>query len=262
MDCQGSATSSSHKTHQEVKQLSIILQGKKGDCLPGSFVSELPNTIYPKILEIKRLGELKTIWDNWTIERQNAFTTKYGDIALLLPIEVDEQLLKAAILFWDPSYQCFTFNHEDLTPTVEEYTALLRISLLNPDKVFWKNPKKVPFRKMLVQMTSMDTSVFVPMTRLKGKNECVQSDFLKGYIIQNNNDDRVIDIFALVVYGTLLFPQSPRYVDATVVDLIEQVDNQVNPIPAIIAETIRSLNYCKRKRKGSFVDSKPLLGQV
>ena len=72
----------------------------------------------------------------WTEERQNAFTAKYDDIALLLPIEVDEQLHKPIILFWDPSYRCFTFNQEDLTPIVEEYTALLRISPLNPDKVF------------------------------------------------------------------------------------------------------------------------------
>ena len=107
--------------------------------MPKGFVSELPNTVYPKILEIKRLGELKTIWDNWTVKRQNAFTTKYGDIALLLLIEVDEQLLKAVILFWDPSYRCFTFNHEDLTLTAEEYTALLRISLPNPNKVFGRS---------------------------------------------------------------------------------------------------------------------------
>ena len=189
MDCHGSAVSFSHKTHQEVKQLSIKLQGKNGDFLPRGFVSELPNTVYPKILEIKRLGELKTLWDNWIVERQNAFTTKYGDIALLLPIEVDEQLLKAAISFWDPSYRCYTFNHKDLTPTVEEYTALLRISPPNLDKVFWKKLKKVPFRKKLAQMTSIDANIFVPMTRLKGKNEYIQSDFLEGYIIQNNNED-------------------------------------------------------------------------
>ena len=123
----------------------------------------------------------------------------------MLPIEVDEQLLKAAILFWDPSYRCFTFNHEDLTPTVEEYAALLRISPPNPNKVFWKKSKKVPFRKKLAQMTNIDASVFVPVTRLKGKNEYVQYDFLERYIIENNNDDQVIDIFALVVYGTLIF---------------------------------------------------------
>ena len=99
MDCHGSAASFSRKTHQKVKQWSAKLQRKKGDCLPRDFVSELPNAVYPKIPQIKKIKELKTIWDSWTVERQNAFTAKYGDIALLLLIEIDEQLLKAIILF-------------------------------------------------------------------------------------------------------------------------------------------------------------------
>ena len=227
--------------------------------MPQGFVSELPNAVYPKIPEIKKIVELKTIWDSWTMERKNAFTTKYGDIALLLPIKVDEQLLKAIILFWDPSYRCFTFNQEDLIPTVKEYAALLRISPPNPNKVFWKKSKKVPFRKKVAQMTNMDANVFVPITKLKGKNECVQCDFLERYIIKNNNDDQVKDIFALVVYGTLIFPQSPGYIDVAIFALIEQIDNQVNPVPAIIVETIRSLNYCRRKGEGNFIGCAQLL---
>ena len=58
-------------------------------------------------------------------------------------------------------------------------------------------------------MMNVDASVFVPINRLKRKNKCVQCDFLERYIIENNNDDRLIDIFALVVYDTLIFPQSP-----------------------------------------------------
>ena len=104
MDCHGSAASFSRKAHQEVKQWFIKLQGKKGDCLLGGFVSELLNAIYPKIPEIKKIAGLKTIWDTWIVERQNAFTAKYGDIALLLLVEVDEQLLKAIILFLDLFY--------------------------------------------------------------------------------------------------------------------------------------------------------------
>ena len=108
-------------------------------------------------------------------------------------------------------------------------------------------------------MTDMDANVFVPVTRLKGKNECVQCNFLERYIIENNNDDRVKDVFALVVYGTLIFPQWPRYIDVAVVDLIEQIDNQVNPVPLIITETIQSLNYYRRKGEGNFIGCAQLL---
>ena len=45
-------------------------------------------------------------------------------------------------------------------------------------------------------MTNIDASAFVPITRLKGKNECVQYDFLERYIIEKNNDDWVIDIYS------------------------------------------------------------------
>ena len=108
MDRRGSTvTIVSLREHSKMKELSVKLHGKRGDCLASKFVSELSSAVYPKILKIK-LKKLKAIWDRWTEERHNAFTAKYGDTALLLPIEVDEQLLKAIILLWDLSYQCFT----------------------------------------------------------------------------------------------------------------------------------------------------------
>ena len=108
-------------------------------------------------------------------------------------------------------------------------------------------------------MMNVGASFLVSVTRLKGKNECVQYDFLERYMIENNNDDRVIDIFGLVVYGILIYPQSPGYVDATVVDLIEQINNQANLVPTIVAETIRSLNFCRRKGEGDFIGCAQLL---
>ena len=99
MDYHGSIAPFSRKNHQEVKHWSAKLQGKKGNCLPEGFVFKLPSVVYPKFPKIKKIKELKAIWESWIVERQNAFTAKYGDIALLLPIEIDEQLLKAIILF-------------------------------------------------------------------------------------------------------------------------------------------------------------------
>ena len=60
MDQHGSAvTTVSYRAHSEMKELSAKLQGKKGDCLPEGFVSELPSTVYPKFIEIKKIKELK-----------------------------------------------------------------------------------------------------------------------------------------------------------------------------------------------------------
>ena len=98
---------------------------------------------------------------------------------------------------------------------------MLRISSVDVDKVFWKKSKKVSFRKKLAQMMNIDTSVLISKTKKKGKNEYVQCDFFKQYITKNNDDDRVVDMFALIVYGAVIFPQSSGYIDAVVIDLIE-----------------------------------------
>ena len=45
-------------------------------------------------------------------------------------------------------------------------------------------------------------------TKQKGKNEYIQCNFLKEFISENNDDDRVLDMFALVVYETIIFPMS------------------------------------------------------
>ena len=130
---------------------------------------------------------------------------------------MDEQFIKVIILFWDLSYRCFTFNHENLIPTVEVYSTLLRIAPPNLDKVFWKKAKKVSFKKKLAQIMNINASILDLKTKQKGRNEYVQYDFLKEYILKNNDDDRVMDMFALIVYGVMIFSQSSRYVDATII---------------------------------------------
>ena len=120
--------------------LSNQLYKSKGDYLAKNFVSTLPNVVFLEKLNIK-------VNEVWNAEKQKAFSPQYGDIALLLPIQVDEQLIKAIMPFWDPSYRCFTFNKKDMTPTIEENTTLLRIMTPNPNKVFWKKTKGMGFVK-------------------------------------------------------------------------------------------------------------------
>ena len=78
----------------------------------------------PRKINIK-IDELHDVWKGWNAEKKRVFSVRYGDIALLLLIQVDEQLIKAIMPFWDPSYRCFTFYQEDMVFTIEEYTTLL-----------------------------------------------------------------------------------------------------------------------------------------
>ncbi|KAG8493036.1 hypothetical protein CXB51_010354 [Gossypium anomalum] len=91
-----------------VRDWSLKTQKEKGDSLMEGCVSNLPEHV--------------TV--NWDSDTRGIFTERYEDIANLIAINVDEQ---AMVRFWDPAYRCFTFNQEDMTPTIEEYTALLCI---------------------------------------------------------------------------------------------------------------------------------------
>ncbi|MBA0575195.1 hypothetical protein Golob_027342 [Gossypium lobatum] len=62
-----------------------------------------------------------------------------------------------------------------------------------------------------------------------------------------------VDIFALSIYGLVVFPKALGYVEEAVADLFDRLNKRVTPIPAILAETFRSLNACRRAGKGRFI---------
>ena len=112
---------------------------------------------------------LKGIWKQFGTERQKIFQEKYGDIALLLYVDVDEQMIKAAALFWDPAYRCFIFNNQDLMPTIEEYTKLLRLKLPKPNKLCYVEQKKVGYRKKLAQLLGVDPKIIEQRVKKRAK---------------------------------------------------------------------------------------------
>ncbi|MBA0850221.1 hypothetical protein Goshw_027021 [Gossypium schwendimanii] len=59
------------------------------------------------------------------------------------------------VRFWDSAYQCFTFNQEDITPTIEEYSALLRFDNVQLNKRYVNEPKPMTFKKKLMKLTGM-----------------------------------------------------------------------------------------------------------
>ncbi|MBA0881892.1 hypothetical protein Goshw_009810, partial [Gossypium schwendimanii] len=62
---------------------------------------------------------------------------------------------------------------------------------------------------------------------------------MEGYV-------KKVDIFALSIYGLVVFPKALGHVEEAVVDLFDRLDKGVTPVLVILVETFRSLNACRR----------------
>ena len=136
-------SSSARLPYQEalkVQAWSKDIQRAEGNCLMDGYVSSLPEKVYVDLAQNK-LTELADLWELVSRLNKRKFYNLYGQIASLITIEVDESLIRAVIQFWDPLYRCFTFNGEDLMPTAEEYSMLIKLNLQSPDKVYYRRTR-------------------------------------------------------------------------------------------------------------------------
>ncbi|MBA0738412.1 hypothetical protein Gogos_011773 [Gossypium gossypioides] len=94
------------------------------------------------------------------------FWDKYGDVAQLLFVKPDDDLLKAMVRFWDPTYRCFTFNEVDMVLTIEEYSTFLYYDFRDLLRIYWE--RNVDFWRPIANL--MRLPVDMVKARLKDKN--------------------------------------------------------------------------------------------
>ncbi|MBA0641360.1 hypothetical protein Goklo_025911, partial [Gossypium klotzschianum] len=71
----------------------------------------------------------------------------------------------------------------------------------------------------------------------------IQADkSLCDLILVHLDTKKKVDIFALSIFGLMIFPRTLGYVDEAVIDLFDRLDKRVTPVPAILAEAFRSLS--------------------
>ncbi|KAL1165607.1 hypothetical protein V6Z11_A06G138700 [Gossypium hirsutum] len=147
---------------------------------------------------------------------------------------MDKYLFRAMAQFWNPAYSCFTFGKVDLVPTVEEYTVLLRCLKVQIDKVYSKATSAPSFVKKLKSITGMSEQWVTARIQQKGDGR------------SHPHTKRKVDIFALSIYGLVIFPKALRHIDEAIPDFFYRLDKGVTPVPAILVETFRSLSACRR----------------
>ncbi|MFQ6653159.1 hypothetical protein Gotur_024699 [Gossypium turneri] len=97
-----------------------------------------------------------------------------------------------------------------------------------------------------MNITGMSEQWVVARIKQKGDSKCILWKNLKYLILAHPDMRKKVDVFALSIYGLVVFPKALRHVDKAVTDLFDRLDKGVTPVPAILAETFRSLNECRR----------------
>ncbi|KAK5841761.1 hypothetical protein PVK06_004084 [Gossypium arboreum] len=237
---------------------SLKTQKEKGDSLVEGCIINLPEHVTVNVRQ-NNLEDLVRVWNQWDLDTRGIFTKRYGDIAHLITINIDEHLIQAMIRFWDLAYQCFTFNQEDMTPTIEEYAALLRVDNVQPYKIYVKEPKPMTFKKKIVKLTNMTDTWAEKQIKKKNEVICIPWFSLRDLVLSHPNILKRMDLFALAIYGLVVFPKVLGHIKVAVVDFFENLKQGINPIPTILAETFRSLSSCRRKGEGRFIGCAQLL---
>ena len=132
------------------------LQMETGDSLKNGHMSEVVGYT-PIVSKQNNLHELKEIWRRWDFRMKQDFQQEYGDIAMLLDVQTDMYLFRALTQFWNPEYNCFTFETVDFNPTIEEYMALIRCSKNKDGKVYTKPKDASSFVKNLTDINGMSS---------------------------------------------------------------------------------------------------------
>ncbi|MFQ6670816.1 hypothetical protein Gotur_035574 [Gossypium turneri] len=115
------------------------------------------------------------------------------------------------------------------------------------------------FKRKLMKLTGMTDTWVEKQIRKKNEVSCVPW-FSLWELVQNHPDVlKRVDMFALAVYGLIVFPKVLGHIEVAVVDFFEKLRKGINPIPTILAETFLSLNACRKKGEGRFIGCAQLL---
>ncbi|KAL1148487.1 hypothetical protein V6Z11_A10G128900 [Gossypium hirsutum] len=163
------------------------------------------------------------------------------------------------VQFWNSAYKCFTFGEVDLVPTVEEYTTLLRCPKVQVRKAYAKVFNGQTFTKKLMNISRMSEPWVTARIQQKGDSKCIHWENLRDLVLTHPDERKRVDIFALSIYGLVIFPKALRHVDEAVTNLFDRLEKGITPVPAILAEMSRSLSTCRKTGGGRFIGCAQLL---
>ncbi|KAL4269572.1 hypothetical protein GQ457_HM000090 [Hibiscus cannabinus] len=191
-------------------------QFEKGDSITEGQRSRMSDYthVHAKQNNFRELKEIRAQWDD-NLKRD--FYQSYGDITYLLDVKVEKPLIKALAQRWNVAYSCFTIGEED--------------------KVYTKIPNDKSFTKKLASLTRATKQWASGQIEKNGDSFCISWRCLQNLIRVESKPKKKMFMFALGIYGLVIFPKVLGYIKAAVLDIVERLKVGVTPVPAGLSET-------------------------
>ncbi|MFQ6643655.1 hypothetical protein Gotur_018110 [Gossypium turneri] len=137
--------------------------------------------------------------------------------------------------------------------------ALLWCLKIQVDRAYSRAVNVLTFLKKLMNIIGISKQWVAAQIKQKRDSKCIPWESLKDLILAHPNTKKGMDVFALSIYGLVVFLKALGHIDEAVIDLFDRLDKRVTPVPAILAETFRSLNACRKAGEGRFIGCVQLL---
>ncbi|MBA0880305.1 hypothetical protein Goshw_015434 [Gossypium schwendimanii] len=124
--------------------------------------------------------------------------------------------------------------------------ALLRCSKIQDDGVYSRAVNVLTFLKKLINIIGMSKQWVAARIKQNGDSKCIPWKNLKDIILAHPDTKKRVDVFALSIYGLVVFPKALGHVDE-----VDKVSYRVffenySPLNEIVATPIRD-NISKEK---------------
>ncbi|KAJ1377345.1 hypothetical protein SESBI_49000 [Sesbania bispinosa] len=185
-------------------------------------------------------------------EMRRDFDKMYGRILDLLDISVKTPVISALAQFWSSDLHCFELPNLDLVPTIEEYTRMTRLPIDDNVGVYYYRGRYVDERK-IAKLIGLhpDQLKLEKRGAIQGLRKSFLEDHLEA-LAGRGSWHHFNKTLALTIYGLVLFPFAPNMVDHAAMNVFAQYETQgLNPVPAILADTLLTLEVCQKKNGGT-----------
>ncbi|KAJ1377164.1 hypothetical protein SESBI_49160 [Sesbania bispinosa] len=179
---------------------------------------------------------------------RGTFNKMYGRILDLLDISVKTPVISALAQFWSSDLHCFELPNLDLVPTIEEYMRMTRLPIDDNIGVYSYRGRYVDERK-IAKLIGLhpDQLKFEKRGAIQGLRKSFLEDHLEA-LAGGGSWHYFNKTLALTIYGLILFPFAPNMVDHAAMDVFAHYETQgLNPVPAILADTLLTLEVCQKK---------------